>query len=97
VIGVCRSRDKGFPWRVYGSLVTGEMTFMLRSLNPKHRCTRCSKSSIVTSRWIADRMVHKFKTQPNYPLTALYDDEKRRWNVDVTTRQLYRAKVKAKQ
>jgi hypothetical protein len=36
VIGVCRSRDKGCPWRVYGSLVTGEMTFMLRSLNPKH-------------------------------------------------------------
>jgi len=42
-------------------------------------------------------MVHKFKTQSNYPLEALYDDVKRRWNVDVTTRQLYRAKVKAKQ
>jgi hypothetical protein len=62
VIGVCRSRDKGCPWRVYGSLVMSEVTFMLRSLNPKHQCTRCYKSSIVTSRWIADRMVHKFKT-----------------------------------
>jgi hypothetical protein len=70
---------------------------MHRSLNPKHQCTRCYKSSIVTSRWIVDRMVHKFKTQPNYPLAALYDNVKRRWNVDVTTRQLYRAKVKAKQ
>jgi hypothetical protein len=93
VIGVCRSRDKGCPWRVYGSLVMSEVTFMLRSLNPKHQCTRCYKSSIVTSRWIADRMVHKFKTQPNYPLASLYDDVKRRWNVDVTTKQLYRAKV----
>jgi hypothetical protein len=97
VIGVCRNRDKGCPWRVYGALVTGEITFMLRSLNPRNQCTRCYKSSIVTSRWIADRMVHKFKTQPNYPLSALCDDVKRRWNVDVTTRQLYMAKVKAKQ
>jgi hypothetical protein len=39
VIGVCRSRDKGCPWRVYGSLVTGEMTFMLRSLDLNHQCT----------------------------------------------------------
>jgi hypothetical protein len=42
-------------------------------------------------------MVPKFKPQPNYPFAALCDVVKRRWNVDVTTRQLYRAKVKAKQ
>jgi len=62
VIGVCRNRAMGCPWRVYGASVTGEMTFLLKSLNPNHRCTRCCKSSIVNSRWIADRMVHKFKT-----------------------------------
>jgi hypothetical protein len=56
VIGVCRNRDKGCPWRVYGALVMGEMTFMLRSLNPRHQFTRCFKSSIVMSRWIADKM-----------------------------------------
>jgi hypothetical protein len=42
-------------------------------------------------------MIHKFKTQPNYPLVALYDDVKRKWNIDVTNRQLYRAKVKAEE
>jgi hypothetical protein len=42
-------------------------------------------------------MVHKFKTQPNYPLVALYEDVKRRWNVEVSFRQLYRAKEKAKE
>jgi len=78
VIGVFVSRAKGCPWRVYGSPVTGERTFMLKSLNPKHQCTRCYKSSIVTSRWIADRMVHKFRTQPNYPIASLFDDVKRK-------------------
>jgi len=69
---------------------------MLKSLNPTHQSTRCYKSSIETSRWIADRMVHKFKTQPNYQLAVLYDDIKRKWNVDVSNRQLYRASVRLK-
>jgi hypothetical protein len=76
VIGVCRSRGDGCPWRVYGSLVAGEMTFMIKSFNPTHRCTRQYKSSIVTSRWIANRMIHKFRVQPDYPLKALYEDVK---------------------
>jgi hypothetical protein len=97
VIGVCRNRAMSCPWRVYGASVSGEMTFLLKSLNPNHRCTKCYKSSIVNSRWIADRMVHKFKTRPNYPLAALCEDVKRRWNVEVSLRQLYRAKEKAKE
>jgi hypothetical protein len=92
VIGVCRSRSDGCPWRVYGSLVVGEMTFMIKSFNPTHRCTRKYKSSIVTSRWIANRMIHKFKVQPNYPLKALYEDVKEKWNVDVSQTQLYKAR-----
>jgi hypothetical protein len=40
-------------------------------------------------------MVHKFRTQPKYPLAALYEDVKQKWNVDVTTKKLYKAKVKA--
>jgi hypothetical protein len=95
VIRVCRNNAKGCPWRVYGSLVLGEMTFILKSLNPDHRCTRCYKSLIVTSRWIADKMFHKFKIQPNYPFASLNNDVKRKWNVDVSFRQLYKAKVKA--
>jgi len=42
-------------------------------------------------------MTHKIRTQPNYPIAALFDDVKRKWNVDVTPRQLYRARVKAKE
>jgi hypothetical protein len=96
MIGVCRNRAKGYLWRVYGSLVPSEMTFMLKSPNPNHQCTRCYKSSIVTSRWIADRVVHKFKTRLNYPL-AVCEEVKRNRNVEVSFRQLYRAKEKARE
>lgn len=96
VIGVCRNRAMGCPWRVYGASVSGEITFLLKSLNPNH-CIRCYKSSIVNSRWIADRMVYKFKAQPNYLLATLCEDVKMRWNVEVNFRQLYRAKERAKE
>jgi hypothetical protein len=96
VIGICRSKSEGCPWRVYGSFITGEKTFMIKSLNSTHSCTRKYKSSIVTSKWIADRMVHKFRTQPDYPLEALREDVKEKWNVDVSIRQLYMTRVKAK-
>jgi hypothetical protein len=69
---------------------------MVKSLNSTHSCTRKYKSSIVTSKWIADRMVNKFRTRPNYPLEALREDVREKWNVDVSTRQLYMARVKAR-
>jgi hypothetical protein len=72
VIGICRNKSEGCSWRVYGSFLTSEKTFMVKSLNSTHSCTRKYKSSIVTSKWIADRMVHKFRTQPDYPLKALH-------------------------
>jgi hypothetical protein len=86
VIGICKSKSEGCPWRVYGSLVRGEFTFMVKSLNPTHNCIRKYKSSIVTSKWIADRMVNKFMAQPNYQLKTLCKDVKNKWNVDVTNR-----------
>jgi hypothetical protein len=97
VIGVSKNRAMGCSWRVYGAFVLGEMTFMLKSLNPNYRCRRCYKFSIVNSRWIADRMVHKFKTQPNYSHVALCEDVKRRWNVELSFRQLYRAREKVRE
>jgi hypothetical protein len=96
VIGVCKSKSEGCQWRVYGASVRDELTFMIKSLNPKHQCTRKYKSSIVTSSWIAKRMIHKFRTQPNYPIKSLYEDVKRKWNVDVSKKQLYSARAKAK-
>jgi hypothetical protein len=36
VNGVCRSKSDGCPWRFYDALVLGELTFMLKSLNPTY-------------------------------------------------------------
>jgi len=58
-------------------------------------CGRKYKNSIVNATWIADKLIDKFKVQPNMPLEVILDDVKDRWKVDVNTSCMYRARRKA--
>jgi hypothetical protein len=80
---------------VYGRQMATEASFEIRSLRPKHSCTRVYKSSIVNSRWIADKLYDKFKVQPDMPLRVIQDEVKRKWNVEVSRSQMYRGRKKA--
>jgi hypothetical protein len=51
-------------------------SFEIRSLQPKHTCTRKHKNSIVNSRWIADKLIDMFVTQPNIPISSLMGEVK---------------------
>jgi hypothetical protein len=94
-VAVCR--DPGCGYRVYGRQMATEASFEIRSLRPKHSCTRVYKSSIVNSRWIADILYDKFKVQPDMPLRVIQDEVKRKWNVEVSRSQMYRSRKKAEQ
>jgi hypothetical protein len=92
-VAVCR--DPGCGYRVYGRQMATEASFEIRSLRPTHSCTRVYKSSIVNSRWIADKLYDKFKVQPDMPLRVIQDEVKRKWNVEVSRSQMYRGRKKA--
>ncbi|XP_035546580.1 uncharacterized protein LOC118348629 [Juglans regia] len=83
------------PYRVYGSWIRGQQTFQIKSMNPRHDCSRSYKNLIVTSSWIADKMMPLFISQPNVPIKALVDEIKRKWGVEVPKMKLYRARAKA--
>jgi hypothetical protein len=68
----------------------GEETFQVRYLNTKHY-----KNNIITSTWIANKLLDKFRIQPNFLIKALYENVKDNWNIDVTTSKLYRTRRKA--
>jgi hypothetical protein len=53
-VTVCR--DPSCEYRVYGRQMATEASFELRSLKPKHTCSRVYKSSFVNSRWILDKV-----------------------------------------
>jgi len=92
-VAVCR--DPSCDYRVYGRQMSDEQSFEVRSLRPKHSCTRVYKSSIVNSRWISDKLFDKFKIQPDMPLEVIQDEVKRKWNVKVTKSQMYRGRRRA--
>jgi hypothetical protein len=66
---VCR--DPSYDYRVYGRQMVDEESFEIRSLRPKHSCTRVYKSSIVNSRWIANKLFYKFKIQSDMPIPMI--------------------------
>jgi len=72
-----------------------EASFELRSVRPKHTCSRVYKSSIVNSRWISNKLYDKFKIQPDMLLQVIQDEVKRKWNVEVSRSQMYRGRKKA--
>jgi hypothetical protein len=72
-----------------------EESFEIRSLRPKHSCARVYNSSIVNSKWIANKLFDKFKIQPDMPLPVIQDEVKRKWIVEVSRSQMYRGRRKA--
>jgi hypothetical protein len=48
----------------------------IRSLQPKHVCGRKYKNSIVNSTWITDKLIDKFKVQPNMPMDVIQNEVK---------------------
>jgi hypothetical protein len=91
-VAVCRGTGCGYE--VYGRQMATKASFEIRSLRPKHSCTRVYKSSIVNSRWITDKLYDKFKVQPDMPLRVIQDEVKRKWNVEVSKSQMYRSRKK---
>jgi hypothetical protein len=51
----------------------------------------------VKSLWIADKLIDKFRAQPNMPLKAILGEVKDKWGVDVNDWQMYRARRIAKE
>jgi hypothetical protein len=58
-VGVCI--DPSCEYRVYGRQMMSEESFEIKSLRPKHSCARVCKSSIVNSKWVANKLFDKFK------------------------------------
>jgi hypothetical protein len=94
-IVVCR--DPKCKYRLYGRKCKEEESFEIRSFQPKHTCRRNHKNSIVKSSWIADKLIDKFRAQPNMHVKAILGEVKDRWGVDVKKNRLYRARVLAKE
>ncbi|XP_062153473.1 uncharacterized protein LOC133861694 [Alnus glutinosa] len=51
-----------------------EESFEVRSFQSKHTCKRKHKNSIVKAKWIADKLIDKFRAQPNMLVKAIVEE-----------------------
>jgi hypothetical protein len=91
---VCR--DTSCKYRIYGRQCKDEDSFKVRSFQPEHTCRRKHKNSIVKAKWIGDKLIEKFRAQPNMPVKEIVEEVKDRSGVDVEDHRLYRARRIAK-
>jgi hypothetical protein len=80
-IVVCR--DPKCKYRLHGRKWKEEESFEIRSFQSKHTCRRNHKNSIVKSSWITNKLIEKFRAQPNMLIKAILGEVKDRWGVDV--------------
>jgi hypothetical protein len=92
-IVVCK--EPNCNYRVYARKLPDEETFQIRSMQSEHLCCKQFKNSIVTSTWIADKLIDKFRVQLDMPLGVIQHEVKERWRVDVNPSMMYRARTKA--
>ncbi|XP_059454848.1 uncharacterized protein LOC132185016 [Corylus avellana] len=74
-----------------------EESFQVRFVHSKHSCGRKYRNTIVNSTWITNKLIDKFRVQPNMPLEVIQNEVKDKWRVDVNPTMMYRARRKAKQ
>ena len=83
-------------FRLFASWMSTEMSFQIKSLKPKHRCSRnYNLGSLVTYKWIAHHYAKELIADPFIPLLKMKADIRARYHLNVSIGQCLRAKQRA--
>ncbi|PWA80923.1 calcium/proton exchanger [Artemisia annua] len=83
-------------FRLFASWMSTEMSFQIKSLKPKHRCSRnYNLGSLVTYKWIAHQYAKELIADPFMPLLKMKTDIRAKYHLNVSIGQCLRAKQRA--
>ncbi|KAJ0744034.1 putative transposase, MuDR, plant, MULE transposase domain-containing protein [Helianthus annuus] len=83
------------PWMLYVSKVKKAGSWVVKTLNKEHVCLNTRDVRLCTVGWLSKKIQHTVKNNPGIPLKALQEDLQRKYQVEVTLHQVFRAKMKA--
>lgn len=93
-----RCAADGCCWRIHASPAPDGITYMIKSYNPGHSCTRTTKNSNATSTWIARKLESKLKADPNMSYAGMKQELLDSYGIEPSNvGQLYRARKKVRQ
>ncbi|XP_035845310.1 uncharacterized protein LOC110933462 [Helianthus annuus] len=83
------------PWMLYVSKVKKAGSWVVKTLNKEHVCLNTRDVRLCTVAWLSKKIQHTVKNNPGIPLKALQEDLQRKYQVEVTLHQVFRAMMKA--
>ncbi|CAA0806673.1 Unknown protein, partial [Striga hermonthica] len=85
----------GCPWTLYASAVMKEGSVAIKQFNKEHKCHRNIHTRQVTSEWLAEVFLEKFRKNPNMSITQMEEAISEKYAVQPTKWKLYRGKWRA--
>ena len=63
--------QEGCNWRLYGSMLSHEKTFVIKTLIDVHTCYKVQHNRLVTTEFMANEFMDKFKRNPLWPVKEM--------------------------
>ncbi|XP_039169472.1 uncharacterized protein LOC120293792 [Eucalyptus grandis] len=81
----------GCGWRLYGSWVQAEKTFVIKRVGSLHSCNRSLTNRQATSTWLAREYMPKIRARLTYSATEMQTDARERFALILNKKKCYRA------
>ncbi|XP_042482641.1 uncharacterized protein LOC122063048 [Macadamia integrifolia] len=96
VIYVCA--EDGCEWRIHASPTEDKVTFIIKSFNPRHTCSRRKDRNLdATSKWIAKKLGPQLKADPELSTKSIRAILWKKYKIEPSYRQIWKARVIAKE
>jgi hypothetical protein len=84
-------------WRLYASVVPGELTFQIKTFQSVCTCGKSFQQSQVSSSYVARKYLQDFGKNPKWEVAGVQHHVRQDISVELSRNQVYRAKRKARE
>jgi hypothetical protein len=84
-------------WRLYASIVPGELTFQIKTFHSVCTCGRSFQYSQVISSYVAKKYLQNFGKNPKWEMVGVKHHVKQDKSVELSRNQVYKVKRKARE
>ncbi|WOL13715.1 hypothetical protein Cni_G22493 [Canna indica] len=83
----------GCPWRIYGSLMQNQTTFIIKTFVDEHKCCRSKKNRQATVEWLANYYMESFERNLDWKVKHMALDFQSKFFIPLPRAKCYRVRT----
>ncbi|WOL05379.1 hypothetical protein Cni_G14107 [Canna indica] len=83
------------PWRIYGSWKQHEATFIIKSYEKIHKCSRSMSNRQTTVEWLSNYCLENFRSNPSWDVKLMSQDFQSKFFITLPKAKWYRVRSAA--